>query len=223
MRNDDHDDELLKADQRLVEFLAAHGFAGPVYRAFTEELARYGIAVLSAWLRSGLIFARCAEKGIRLPRPPSPWTQEDQLELTLETVARAINAFRARLVQGRWDVEGGASLRTYFIGNCIYQFTGPYKAWLRSSAVDCGLFWDADERWPDPGPVPEEVTADRDEIRRALNDIESDTVRAAVVLSADGYSHAEIAELIGGGATARSIEGALYRHRQRARERGGDR
>ncbi|TYB47797.1 RNA polymerase sigma factor [Actinomadura chibensis] len=221
MRDEEHDDGRLKADQQLVEFLAEHGFAGPVYREFAEELAGQGMAVISAWLGSELIFVKCAEKGIRLPRPPTGWSQDDRLELTLETVARALRAFRTGLVEDRWDVERGASLRTYFIGACIYQFSRTYRVWLRSLAPECEQPGDIDEWRLEGVPGPEDVVADRDAIRRGLQDIDSVTVRAAVVLAAEGYSRAEIAELIGGGLTARAVEGLLYRHRRRTQ--GGDR
>ncbi|MGW3183817.1 hypothetical protein ACWDD9_31565 [Kitasatospora sp. NPDC001119] len=38
------------ADQRIVGLLAKKGFEGPQYDRFVDELVRYGIAVLKAWL-----------------------------------------------------------------------------------------------------------------------------------------------------------------------------
>jgi transposase len=43
--------------------------------------------------------------------------------------------------------------------------------------------------------------------------------RTAVILWAYGYSHSEIAEIIGDGATARTVEGILRRFRRNAWER----
>ena len=41
--------------------LAAGGFTGPEYVVLEEELANYGIASMTAMLKSGWIFVRCAE------------------------------------------------------------------------------------------------------------------------------------------------------------------
>ncbi|MFB4317813.1 RNA polymerase sigma factor [Actinomadura sp. 21ATH] len=206
----------LKADRQLVEFLAAKGFGGPAYHAFANEMARYGIAVLQAWLRSGLIFVKCAEVGIRLP-PPLDWSREDQFELTLETVARAMNRLHRHLVAGKWDADRGAGLKTYFIRGCVYQFTEPYRAWHRSLDQ-----WDQrpaepDERLMESSPGPEEIAVIRDQARQALRNLGDARLQAVVVLAADGYEYAEIAEVLGDGTTARSVEGLLYRHRRRAK------
>ncbi|MBT2213198.1 RNA polymerase sigma factor [Actinomadura sp. NEAU-AAG7] len=217
---EDDDGARHKADQELVEFLAAHGFAGPVYTRFAEEMAAYAIAVLTAWLHTGMIFVRCAEKGIKLPRPPiSAWSKDDQLELALETVAVATRSFQQRLRSGHWDPGKGASLRTYFIGHCTYQFPDTYKKWLRASEGLRSCADELDERWPDTRPGPEDLMADRDHADRALASLPDHNLRAALVLTTLGYNHAEIAELIGEGATARSVEGALYRFRRKRGER----
>src|SRR5262249_55469624 len=52
----------LAADAALLRRLAEAGFAGPEYQLFERELAAYGIAVCEAWLVTGLMFRRCAEK-----------------------------------------------------------------------------------------------------------------------------------------------------------------
>ena len=49
------------ADQEVLNALATHGFAGKLYDRFTDELARYGISVLRAWMHSGHIFRLTAD------------------------------------------------------------------------------------------------------------------------------------------------------------------
>src|SRR5690349_10636026 len=51
--------ERLVEDADLVDWLASQGFAGRDYERFATELAKYGFSVLVAWIRRGLIFARC--------------------------------------------------------------------------------------------------------------------------------------------------------------------
>jgi hypothetical protein len=60
-------------------------------------LARYGLAVISGWLRRGLIFARMKERGLGALTPPplDAFTDRDTVdELANETVAKALYHFR---------------------------------------------------------------------------------------------------------------------------------
>ena len=50
----------LAADFDLVTTLGLAGFEGGDWDYFEQELAKYGIAVMSGWLRTGLIFSRYA-------------------------------------------------------------------------------------------------------------------------------------------------------------------
>src|SRR5262245_16065724 len=45
------DPDRVRADRELVNALAACGFAGPGYDNFEDRLAKYGLAVLCAWMR----------------------------------------------------------------------------------------------------------------------------------------------------------------------------
>lgn len=54
------------ADKQLLQVLAEDGFTGPRYDRFVEELVRYGISVLRAWMHSGYIFKLVAERGYGL-------------------------------------------------------------------------------------------------------------------------------------------------------------
>src|SRR5262245_5957858 len=54
------------ADKELVDHLAACGFAGPRYDRFAGELAKYAVAVLCGWMRSGYVFRLMARRGFPL-------------------------------------------------------------------------------------------------------------------------------------------------------------
>lgn len=116
------DDDRLQADARLCAVLSAEGWDGPLWEHFAEELARYGCAVLSSWLRTGLIVKECRRHGRPVGALPTGWTAEDRWEIVLETVAKALEGFRVSLLEGRWSPEAGASLRTYFASSCVRAF-----------------------------------------------------------------------------------------------------
>jgi hypothetical protein len=125
--------QLLAADRALVDSLMLQGYAGPEWIRFTRALAEYGYPVMRAWVFTGAIFLRCAEKGIgRLPRTNTTFDGTDAAEIAGETVAEAIKHFRDRvLIPGRWDMTRGASLNTFFVGQCILRFPNVYRRWYR--------------------------------------------------------------------------------------------
>jgi hypothetical protein len=105
------------------------GYEGPHWRRFADVLAGYGVQVIRSWVVNGKIFLRCREKGIGLN-----WglkrTADDAQELANETVARAVVAFREKVLIPRcWTPEKGASLKTFFVGQCVFQFPNVYRAW----------------------------------------------------------------------------------------------
>jgi DNA-directed RNA polymerase specialized sigma24 family protein len=214
-------DVRLQADARLRDALAVNDFAGPEYVAFEEDLVKFGSSALMAELTSGLIFTKCAQKGIRLPR----WRlgPQDCEELVYDTLARALPLFRRMaLVEGRWRPEGGATMKTFFMNFLPYQFANAYREWRKDQDADAGQHEDVPEAMPCPRPGPQEIYLQREAIRDGLAAIESENVRAAVVLTEDGYDQDEIAEIIG--TTRRSVEGLLHRHRKKIeawRKQGG--
>ncbi|MFE6054054.1 hypothetical protein ACFQ6N_25155 [Kitasatospora sp. NPDC056446] len=126
------------ADHRIVELLAQDGFAGPRYDRFVDELARYGIAVLRAWMYSGFIFQLVAKRGFGLN--PHELELEElssnsdlRDELATMTIAQALPRFRRQaFVEGSWRFDGGASITTYFMGACAYDFPNEFRRWKSS-------------------------------------------------------------------------------------------
>jgi DNA-directed RNA polymerase specialized sigma24 family protein len=131
-------------------------------------------------------------------------------------VGFAVVAFRDRVLKpGRWSQQGGATLKTYFVGQVLIQFVPVFKAWLRTGRREV--------------PV-EEMPADRDRSalidpeERAVASVEADrllgladgTTRAIILLRSRGYSQEEIAELLGL-PSAKAVEARLYRFRSEHR------
>jgi DNA-directed RNA polymerase specialized sigma24 family protein len=218
----------LEGDRKLHDALAAANFTGPVYAAFEKEYVAFGFEQMMALLRSGYIFARCREIDLYLPVRRIP--ARDRKELALETLERALPWFKAKgLEQGGWQPELGASLKTYFTRALLYQFANVWRKYLKTAEEHRlkaaresahivsleALSYDIESF--DPGPA--DIFMQREEIRRALAGIEARTekarkrTQAVLFLTENGYSQAEIAEVLG--TTRSAVEGVLRRHRAR--------
>jgi DNA-directed RNA polymerase specialized sigma24 family protein len=191
-------DELM-ADRNLLSRLMWDGYDGPDYDRFAERLARYGYAVMHAWCASELIFARCADKGWKVRR--ARIGPDDADELAAETVAVALVKFRETvLVPGLWDPAKGASLNTYFVGQCLLRFANVYRRWFRETrpmalAVDPDSDPCFERLDRDLSVAPEYRTLLRAEANDAMQGIADELTRAIVAFKAADRTNEEIAEL----------------------------
>lgn len=222
----DGDAERLPADHEIVAALAASGFAGPRYDRFRDELAKYAMGVLCAWMHSGYVFALVARNGFAL-HPTETELRDLQFdkdmreELARMIVAVALRRFREHaLVGGGWRADGGASLKTYFMGNCLYAFPNEFRRhrsdrqrWQRQDDVSQAITASLSEEMTDPGDVVAGAHRVREDFKR-MNPRE----QAIVALRMDGYQEDEIAEMLGEN-SVRAVEGVLYRLRIRERQR----
>ena len=221
----------LAADYDLVTDLAWRQFIGADYDVFQTELARYGIAVLTAWMRSRVIFQRVRDRGYGgLPEPPSGSMDDPDVvdELANETVAKALRHFRDDvLVPGKWDYRRGATLRTYFIGQCLIRFANIYRRWWAEEARHHrAILTDPQDLALDGkaslgGKVidsPERHVARQDEVERALARVQDPRVRRALVLVGTGLTHAEIASDLN--VTTKAVERMIANERDRMKRRG---
>jgi DNA-directed RNA polymerase specialized sigma24 family protein len=196
----------LEADRDLVYELALRRYEGEAWRKFATALAEYGLQVVKAWVSTGRMFLECKRRGLGLGMVQQHRTRDDVLDLAGETVAVSLAAFREKvLIPGKWDATRGATLKTFFVGQCVYQFPNVYRRWARetSSAV------------PDPAEVVETSVTPQIttmiHLQRTLAAMPPEDVRHLLILVEMGHSAAEIAELTG--ASKRSVESRLYRHR----------
>lgn len=214
----------LAADQDLITTLALQGYEGPDYAVFQTELAKYGIDVMVGWIVRGVVFAKCRERGSGgLPAPPERWNRDRDTveELAFETVAKALYHFRQDvLLKNRWVSSGGATLKTFFVGQCLLRFANVYRAWhksemRRSPAVDAH---DALEMADQRQDGPEDQVVARQEVVRGLRLVKDERVRAALVLTAAGLPQGHIASRLG--VTEKAVERMLANHRTRMRKLG---
>lgn len=212
----------LFADAELAQRLNTAGYTGRDWDYFVTELIKYGYAVLNSWMRSGLIWRRLADqRGIRgLPTPPAwEWNDEAWGDLAHDTLVIAIEKFRDTvLIPGRWDPNRGASLKTYFIGQCLIRFPNVYRSWYVSTEKrQFERPVDADE-WLHARPAagtPEDKVVQDDQIARGLADLDDRTREVLVLLDQD-HTQTQVAEHLG--ISRKSVEMIVKHHRDRRRE-----
>ena len=215
----------LAADVDLHMRLALIGFTGPEYREFQTELTRYGLDVMTGWLRTGKIFAKMREARLGIAHPPDGALDRDaQDELAGETVAVALDRFhRDVLLCGKWDPRKGASLTTYFVGQCKIRFANIYRAWLEKETGGAALI---DPTTADPRldtstaaiDSPEWKAVARGYIRRGTRAVRDPRIHRALELIAADHTQAEIAADLG--LTEKTVERMLANNRDRIRKLG---
>jgi hypothetical protein len=212
-------------DRELIARLAKSNFEGPGQDLFEAELAAYGYPVMMAWTRTGEIIRKTKEKGrpLRIPCDGPGWSREDRSELSSETVARALVFFREKVLRaGAWDYTHGATIKTYFVGACLFQFPNVYQAWQGER-----------QRWnrrptvsaddPDGPDMLYQVPSDDDTEHRAIARHKLQQVMAelagkhpdlyrVVQMWLEGHTDAQAAEKLG--STPRKIEGQWRRYRR---------
>lgn len=219
--------ERRQGDITLLTELAAAGFGGRLWRQVSHELACYGHAVVVAWLWTNEMFAQCKHKGCYPGPPPVSWQDDDVQSLANDTVTRAISDFHRRaLVLGGWNQHGGASLKTYFVGSCVFAFPNFYRKWCSEQdkyrqAASSSTHTDDIAGLSSSERDPAYLALQRVHLWTSFNALPDDRTKKVILLQEMGYQLDEIAELLNEPRGA--VKGLLERHRKRGRSNQAER
>lgn len=208
----------LETDRSIIAELRAAGFAGRDYDYFASEIAKYGIAVMAAWIRTHQIFSKLRSRGRGLAEPSDDVLRDTEtaFEVAMETVAYALGNFRTYvLLPGRWDPDRGASIRTYFIGQCLIQFPNVYRRWHRETFDRAP--------WPELANeamltargyehVEQQVQQQR-QVGELLTAVKKDRTREVLVLRGAGWTQEQISERLE--MTLKTVEMIVANERKR--------
>jgi DNA-directed RNA polymerase specialized sigma24 family protein len=213
----------LLGDVDLMQRLHGAQFSDEEWEPVATEFARYGVDVLRAWVATGKVFIKVyAITQVQLSAPREAFDEHTAQTLADDTVLAALQAFPEKVLKvGRWDPARGATLKTYFIGQCMWQFLNVYRAWVRerdkaAEAQAAAVVVDT-ERSMSRAVGPEQEVLRRQDLEVALALVSTDAARKAFLLQEMGYTHDEIAEHVGL-ADAKAVENALAYQRQRLRD-----
>ena len=213
--------ERVSGDVEVINDLVVDGFTGPRWDAFAHILLAYSFQVITTWIRRGVIFEKCAQKRIRhfsgtpkLRRFP----HDEAEDLAQEVLQEAINHFRDDVLRpGEWNPRKGASLKTYFIGQCLHRFPGCYARWYSEYSRQATSHRTGVVRLEISPEDPSTVAVQRARIAHAMRNLDPET-RAIVELRAQKYRLDEIAELLETSVPA--IKSKLHRLKKRLQEGG---
>jgi hypothetical protein len=209
----------LAADEDLVRFLQLSNFdvASDEWRQFARALAEYGYAVFRAWLGTGEIVKRLSVRTVRgRAILPSPFRLDEDAvgELAAELIVRGIHSFRTNvLLKGRWQADGGASLKTFFVGHLLFLVPATYRRWRLDRGDEVAFSPDEPLMEPAVGGV---AATDRADFRLLLEEISGRlpaATRRMFQLQADGWSVADIGRSLG--VSESKVKTDMLRARQR--------
>jgi hypothetical protein len=221
----------LLRDAAVYEELRAASFGGAPWEAHREETFGYAYQVFHAWATDGSLFERLRRTaGIRgtdrLPSGKRRFSADEVKDLVGYLMLTAIPVYRARLMEGRWRPEGGATLRTYFVRQLSFQLVRRYWRWVESRQPDkirperelkpevdvqSGLHGDV-YAWSEP----EGAAIAAAELRRMLGGLDP-TIKRILAMEASGYRNREIGAAMN--MTAKAVEMRLRSFRASAKER----
>jgi DNA-directed RNA polymerase specialized sigma24 family protein len=235
-----HEDELVDADVRRASEhldrilgdvdlrlrLQLRGYADAEWNPVAAEFARYGLAVMKSWIRRGRIFSEVkAATGFWLTEVPHEWLAPEVVEdLATDTVMNALGAFRRIALEGgSWDPNKGASMKTYFIGQCKRQFPNVYRDWSRAEGRRRGVMWSLDDLVDKNVLAPAHNSVEQEfdryaEIEDALGQVSTPLARSAFMYQAEGYSLEDIAMILGL-RDAKAVENLLGHQRRQVASR----
>lgn len=204
------------ADARIVAKLRECGYDGPEWQVLADALMAYGYSVLSIWGASGMLACHAAEHGGVSGRrvPPGLRLDADQAHaLAAEVVITAVDRFRTHSLP-HWTLEGGATLRSWFIGRCLMELADVHARWrareVRPLPVEAITVDDGRH-----GPRPDEQAEARVLLDQLLR-VDPDLCRAVRMQEA-GYDLTTIARVLG--TTPAGARSRMYRSRRALRAR----
>lgn len=199
-------------------------FTGRLWERFSRELTRYGLGVLRAWIRHGTIYGKAKTlTGYGLGRIEG-WPDDQTIDdIATDTVVAALIYFRDKVLKThRWQSSGGASLSTFFIGQCLYQFANIYRSALRAEKERIQeATMPMDELPEDEFDVIKGIEATivaNDTVAEAMALLTTDRARQALFLQEHGFTQREIANKLGL-RDAKSVENLLGHQLRQLRNR----
>lgn len=209
----------LLGDADLLYRLQLSGYAPEEWRRPSEEFARYGFDVITGWLFTGRIWHEVYKKTGRHPRRPAdPFDEHTVRTLASDTVVAALHVFLEQVLKkNKWNPERGASLKTYFVGQCCFQFSNVLRSHYRKERRNReDPHADPTQKLHEVIPGPDATLLENERLVELLSVISSDKAREAFALQHDGYSEQEIAELLNA-PDAKAIENMLGYQRRKAK------
>lgn len=214
-------EQRLTADVDTVLGLQLNRWSDEAWKPVADQLADYGWSVMVGWLFTGKIFGEVHRAGYTVHRCPQSWLDDDAVDgLAKDVVAKAIREFRRILRKGMWHPGKGASLATYFVGQCKIQFANVYRSWLIAERKWRGApVGDVHGLADSPFDPPAKAVLDAG----AADLLAQMGARTATVFRLhylDGYTYTEIAAMLPDLQDAKAVENLVTREKKKWTNKG---
>lgn len=216
------------AAEDLIAITRADGFETAAYQMLSQHLWGYAMPVIKDWLRTGKMPRQLNDRSIVQPisaadRVALHTSMESRDDLAIDIVAAGEKHLKTVTIpKDRWKPDEGASIETFFITGCLFQFPKVYRNWSKERtdrlSVLVGLL--PDTFAPRHSSVDTAETATNREMANAiLREADADT-RAILALLAAGMTQAEVGQQVG--LSERAVEGRVYRFKATVRDLFGE-
>ena len=223
---DREEDEAMNTRMHDAKAVARVREAGPEsveYRLLREALIEVALGMLTM-MGPHRILREMRKRGMFVPVPAPVSFAEELPTLRYEAIRAVVENFmKVQVLDGGWDPNGKASLRTFFTNKVIYRIATEYRRYYReeiSRELVYGTVSDGDddlagaviELPAGPASDPEATAINRAHIRDILPDASSEVVEI-VRLAWLGYTQREIARRMN--ITEAKVNSALRRLRKK--------
>lgn len=192
--------------------------------------------MIGGWAAKGALLRECRKKNVKgLPADGKIFTENidraEREDLTVDIVSDGIIYFTAKSMRGGgWKPTGRATMKTYFIGACLFAAAKPLKELVQKIDEDrrrveyeqivAKHYLDNEEPVDlllSPGDLANDVVRrlQGEELMRRLSPEEQKIIR----LKGEGYTYKEIGRATG--STTKGVESRMQRIRRESQERKG--
>ena len=171
---------------------------------------------MTAWILDGTVVRVCREKGLAAPWNSRCHDQNEAESLAADVVSNALIKFRDNVLKPDiWRPDRGASLSSFFVGQCLIRWGNVYRQWYRGlrdlPSADVSVF-DRRHGRDDSTRVVDGIYAD------GILDGESELVGRITRWRAAHYEWEEIASLTG--KTVGQLRGVYVRFQNKVNKAG---
>lgn len=207
----------LHYDALLCCYLREQGFQGPHWDRYVHQLLGYGLAAITALIRSGIIFAESASIGRSVGDSPANLCRQDIEDMVAEVVLKGFELFLVRgLIKGEWSPAGGRTLNQYFRNACVREFPNVFRKWKRASTQWNDVYLLNDLSVIDPSSVVIATPSTVEDRLAELADLLSDEELAIFAMCCDGYRYDEIGKRLN--RSAKWVEKRVAQARKKIRD-----
>jgi DNA-directed RNA polymerase specialized sigma24 family protein len=222
--------QLIDTDTLIVKRVRQAGKGSREYTELSTTLLEVGVGTLTNLRKNNLLFPTLQQRRIVVPRPPASWPTDAARVIYLSVQGTVPNFMHFQVLEGGWDPDKKATLKTFFVTASLYGFAKEYRLYYREEigghrpeccVDDVSLLVDHDQQYgPGPPEDPESIAIDRDILRRILPSNTDPALLTILVRSSQNFTQKEIAAQLN--ITEEAVSNRVRRFRRRSRPPHGE-